>query len=68
MTARPTHFMPLAKGRASSICALGHPIGASGARILVTLIHALRDRGEKNGIATLCLGGGEAVALAVELV
>jgi acetyl-CoA C-acetyltransferase len=47
---------------------IGHPIGCSGARVLVTLIHALRDRGEKNGIATLCLGGGEAVALAVELV
>ena len=47
---------------------LGHPIGCSGARVLVTLIHALRDRGKKRGIATLCLGGGEAVALAVELV
>ena len=48
--------------------ALGHPIGCSGARLLVTLIHSLRQRGEKNGIATLCIGGGEAVALAVELV
>jgi acetyl-CoA C-acetyltransferase len=47
---------------------LGHPIGCSGARILVTLLHALKDRGEKRGIATLCIGGGEAVALAVELV
>ncbi|UCE86583.1 MAG: acetyl-CoA C-acetyltransferase [Deltaproteobacteria bacterium] len=47
---------------------LGHPIGCSGARILVTLLHALRDRGKKSGIATLCIGGGEAVALAVELV
>ena len=47
---------------------LGHPIGCSGARILVTLIHALKDRGEKRGIATLCIGGGEAVALGVELV
>ncbi|MEO0363906.1 MAG: acetyl-CoA C-acyltransferase [Pseudomonadota bacterium] len=47
-------------------CALGHPIGASGARILVTLIHALRQRGGKRGIASLCLGGGEAVAIAVE--
>ncbi len=46
---------------------LGHPIGCSGARILVTLLHALRDRGERRGIATLCIGGGEAVALAVEL-
>jgi len=47
--------------------ALGHPIGASGARILATLIYALRDRGLKRGLASLCLGGGEAVAMAVEL-
>ena len=47
--------------------ALGHPIGASGARVLVTLLHTLRDRGLATGVATLCLGGGEAVALAVEL-
>lgn len=47
--------------------ALGHPIGASGARVLVTLIYALRERGLKRGIASLCLGGGEAVAMAVEL-
>jgi acetyl-CoA C-acetyltransferase len=48
--------------------ALGHPIGASGARILTTLIYALKDRGVKRGVATLCLGGGNGVALAVELV
>ena len=48
--------------------ALGHPIGASGARILVTLLHALKARGGKRGIATLCIGGGEATAIAVELV
>lgn len=47
--------------------ALGHPVGASGARVLVTLLHALRDRGLKRGVASLCLGGGEAVALAVEI-
>ena len=47
---------------------IGHPIGCSGARILVTMLHALRQRGQKTGIATLCIGGGEAVALAVELV
>jgi acetyl-CoA C-acetyltransferase len=47
--------------------ALGHPIGASGARVLVTLIHALQDRGLKRGLAALCLGGAESVALAVEL-
>lgn len=48
-------------------CALGHPVGASGARILTTLIYALRQRGLKRGIATLCLGGGEAVAVAIEV-
>ena len=48
-------------------CALGHPIGATGARILTTLIHALRRRGGRRGIASLCIGGGEAVALAVEI-
>jgi acetyl-CoA C-acetyltransferase len=48
-------------------CALGHPIGASGARILVTLLHALQARGLKKGLATLCIGGGEATAMAVEL-
>jgi acetyl-CoA C-acetyltransferase len=46
---------------------LGHPIGCSGARVLVTLLHALRDRGQQRGVATLCIGGGEAVALGVEL-
>lgn len=46
--------------------ALGHPIGASGARILVTLLHAMRDRDAESGIATLCLGGGDAVALSVD--
>lgn len=48
-------------------CALGHPIGASGARIMVTLLNALKQRGGKRGIATLCLGGGEATAVALEL-
>jgi acetyl-CoA C-acetyltransferase len=47
--------------------ALGHPLGASGARVLTTLIHALKDRGLKRGVASLCLGGGEAVAMAIEL-
>lgn len=49
-------------------CALGHPIGATGARIATTLVHALKQRGLKRGIAGLCIGGGEAVALAVEIV
>ena len=48
-------------------CALGHPIGATGARILTTLVHALRARGGRRGIASLCIGGGEATAIAVEL-
>ena len=49
-------------------CALGHPIGASGARIMVTLIHALQARGLRKGLATLCIGGGEATAVALELI
>ena len=49
-------------------CALGHPIGASGARIIVTLIAALQHRGLKKGVAGLCIGGGEATAIALELV
>ena len=49
-------------------CALGHPIGASGARIIVTLLHALQARGLKKGLATLCIGGGEGTAMALELI
>ncbi|MEC7815410.1 MAG: acetyl-CoA C-acyltransferase [Pseudomonadota bacterium] len=48
-------------------CALGHPIGSSGSRIIVTLIHALKQRGLKRGVASLCIGGGEATAVAIEL-
>jgi acetyl-CoA C-acetyltransferase len=48
--------------------ALGHPIGASGTRVLTTLIYALKDRGLKRGIVSLCLGGAEAVAMAIEIV
>ncbi|MGS0729200.1 acetyl-CoA C-acetyltransferase, partial [Shewanella sp. 0m-11] len=48
-------------------CALGHPIGCSGARVLVTLIYALKARGLKRGVASLCIGGGEATAMAIEL-
>jgi acetyl-CoA C-acetyltransferase len=47
---------------------LGHPIGASGARILVTLLHALQARGVKKGVASLCIGGGEATSLAIEVI
>ena len=48
-------------------CALGHPIGATGARLVVTLIHALRQKGLKRGVAALCIGGGEATAIAIEM-
>ncbi|MDE2273626.1 MAG: acetyl-CoA C-acetyltransferase, partial [Gammaproteobacteria bacterium] len=48
-------------------CALGHPIGCSGARLIVTLLHALKARNLKRGIASLCIGGGEATAIAVEM-
>ena len=48
--------------------ALGHPIGASGTRIIVTLLNALKQQGKKRGVASLCIGGGEATAVAVELV
>jgi acetyl-CoA C-acetyltransferase len=49
-------------------CALGHPIGASGARIIVTLLGALKKTGGKRGVASLCIGGGEATAMAIEMV
>jgi acetyl-CoA C-acetyltransferase len=48
-------------------CALGHPVGASGARIMVTLMNALQRRGLKRGVAALCIGGGEATAIALEV-
>jgi acetyl-CoA C-acetyltransferase len=65
---REGHAVPLEKVNVNGgAIALGHPVGASGARVLVTLIHALQERGLKRGLAALCLGGGEAVALAVEL-
>jgi len=48
-------------------CALGHPLGASGARIMVTLIHALKNKGLSKGLASLCIGGGEATAIAIEM-
>jgi acetyl-CoA C-acetyltransferase len=49
-------------------CALGHPIGATGARIIVTLLHALQRHGKTRGVASLCIGGGEATAIAIERV
>jgi acetyl-CoA C-acetyltransferase len=69
MAAMREHDLPHEKVNVhGGACALGHPIGASGARILVTLIGALRKYGLKRGVASLCIGGGEATAMAVELV
>jgi len=68
MAAMQEHKLPHDKVNVhGGACALGHPIGASGARILVTLIGALRKYGGKRGVASLCIGGGEATAMAVEL-
>jgi len=69
MAAMREHGLPHEKVNVhGGACALGHPIGASGARIVVTLIGALRKYGGKRGVASLCIGGGEATALAIELV
>jgi acetyl-CoA C-acetyltransferase len=68
MAAMKEHQLPHARVNIhGGACALGHPIGASGARILATLIGALKKTGSRRGVATLCIGGGEAVALAVEM-
>ena len=69
MAAMKEHGLPHEKVNIhGGACALGHPIGASGARLLVTLIGALRKTGGKRGVASLCIGGGEATAMAIELV
>ncbi len=68
MAAMHEHKLPHEKVNIhGGACALGHPIGASGARIVVTLIGALRKTGGKRGVAALCIGGGEATALALEI-
>ncbi|HXJ08470.1 MAG TPA: acetyl-CoA C-acetyltransferase, partial [Burkholderiales bacterium] len=68
MAAMKEHGLPHDKVNVhGGACALGHPIGASGARILVTLIGALRKYGLKRGVASLCIGGGEATAMAIEV-
>jgi len=68
MTAMHEHKLPHEKVNIhGGACALGHPIGASGARILVTLLGALRKQGARRGVASLCIGGGEATAMALEL-
>ena len=69
MAAMTEHDLPPEKVNVhGGACALGHPIGASGARIVVTLLGALRKYGKKRGVASLCIGGGEATAMAIELV
>src|SRR5438034_835882 len=69
MAAMRDHGLPPEKVNVhGGACALGHPIGASGARIIVTLLGALRKHGKRRGLASLCIGGGEATAMAVELV
>jgi len=68
MAAMQEHKLPADRVNVNGgACALGHPIGASGARLLVTLVHALHHRQQHKGIATLCIGGGEAVAMAVQV-
>jgi acetyl-CoA C-acetyltransferase len=69
MAAMQEHKLPHEKVNIhGGACALGHPIGASGARILVTLIGALRKTGGRRGVASLCIGGGEATAMAIEII
>ena len=69
MAAMKEHKLPHEKVNVhGGACALGHPIGASGARIVATLVGALRKRGLKRGVASLCIGGGEATAMAIELI
>ena len=63
---RPLELDPAKMNVNGGAIALGHPIGASGARVLVTLLHALADAGLKRGLASLCLGGGNAVAMIIE--
>jgi len=65
---RDGHVLPMEKLNVNGgAIAIGHPVGASGARVVVTLLHALRDRGLQRGVAALCLGGAEAVAMAIEV-
>jgi acetyl-CoA C-acetyltransferase len=69
MAAMKEHGLPHEKVNVNGgACALGHPIGASGARITATLLGALQKSGGKRGIAALCIGGGEAVAIAIEMI
>ena len=68
MAAMKEHHIPHDKINIhGGACALGHPIGASGARIIVTLLGALKKTGGKRGVAALCIGGGEATAMAIEM-
>ncbi len=67
MAAMHDHKIPHEKVNVNGgACAIGHPLGASGTRLIVTLVHALKKQDAKRGIAAICLGGGEAVAIAIE--
>ena len=69
MLAMQKHGIPHEKVNVhGGACALGHPIGASGSRIILTLIHALKKYGKSKGVASLCIGGGEATAMAIEII
>lgn len=69
MAAMQKHQIPHDKVNVyGGACALGHPVGSTGSRIILTLIHALKQRGAKKGVAALCIGGGEATAMAIELI
>ncbi|MCC2637473.1 MAG: acetyl-CoA acetyltransferase [Moraxellaceae bacterium] len=69
MAAMQQHHLPHDKVNVhGGACALGHPVGSTGSRIILTLIHALKQRGGKKGVAALCIGGGEATAMAIELI
>jgi acetyl-CoA C-acetyltransferase len=69
MAAMQKHNLPHDKVNVyGGACALGHPVGSTGSRIILTLIHALKQRGGKKGVAALCIGGGEATAMAIELI
>ena len=68
LTMRALNLDPACVNVHGGACAQGHPVGSTGSRIIVTLINALEHYGKKRGVAALCIGGGEATAMAIELV
>ena len=68
LTTRALDLDPACVNVHGGACAQGHPVGSTGSRIIVTLIHALEHYGKKRGVAALCIGGGEATAMAIELI